>query len=268
MKKILFSLVLTLLLSACNAYKDVAYLQNSGVAISYDKSSNSIPDPKVKIGDLLIITVNSSVPESSIPFNLPLIPTGEGINAYAIGTQMSNGGGLQNYLVDNQGFINFPVLGLLKVAGLNKAQLLDLLNTSIYPKYIKEQPVITLRFANFKISVLGEVNRPSVFTINNEKVSILEAIALAGDLSIYGRRDNVLLVRENLDGERTTVRIDLRDERLIASEYYYLQQNDVLYVQPNDPRSRSSALSTAETLTISLVGTLISLTSLLVNVLR
>ncbi len=268
MKKILLSLVLAVVLSACNAYKNVAYVQSAGAPIQYENVSNSIPEPSIKIGDLLIITVNSSVPESSVPFNLPLIPTGEGMNSYSIGTQMSSAGGLQNYLVDIEGYINFPVLGKLKVAGLSKTELLNKLKSGIYPKYIKEEPVITLRYANYKVSVLGEVNRPNAYNINNEKISVFEAIAMAGDLSIYGRRDNVLLIRENLNGERVTVRLDLRDERLITSEYYYLQQNDVLYVQPNDPRSRSSALSTAETLTVSIVGTLISLTSLLINILK
>jgi len=267
-KKILLFLVLAVIFSACNAYKKVAYVQTAGAPLQYENVSNSIPDPIIKIGDLLIITVNSSVPESSVPFNLPLIPTGEGMNSYSIGTHMSTAGGLQNYLVDIDGNINFPVLGLIKVAGLSKAEVLKMLKAAIYPKYIKEEPVITLRYANYKISVLGEVNRPNAFNINNEKISIFEAIAMAGDLSIYGRRDNVLLIRESDNGQRLTVRLDLRDERLITSEYYYLQQNDVIYVQPNDPRSRASALSTAETLTISLVGTLISLTSLIVNILK
>jgi polysaccharide export outer membrane protein len=128
--------------------------------------------------------------------------------------------------------------------------------------------MILIRYANFKVSLLGEVKSPNVYNIQNEKISIFEALALAGDLTIYGRRDNVLLIRENLDGNRENIRIDLGDARLIDSPYYYLQQNDVIYVQPNNPKSRSSALSSAETLTVSLVGTLISLTSLLVNILR
>jgi polysaccharide biosynthesis/export protein len=265
-KKILFSLVLAVILSACNAYKDVAYVQSAGAPIQFGNVSNIIPEPTIKIGDLLIITVNSTTPESSVPFNLPLVPTG--MNSYSVGQHMSTAGGLQNYLVDTEGYINFPILGMIKAVGLSKTELVEKIKEGIYPKYIKEEPVITLRYVNFKISVLGEVKSSGVFYINNEKISILEAISMAGDLSIFGRRDNVLLIRENINGERQTVRLDLRDERLISSEYYFLQQNDVIYVQPNDARSRSSALSTAETFTVSIVGTLISLSALIINLLR
>jgi polysaccharide export outer membrane protein len=150
---------------------------------------------------------------------------------------------------------------------MTKNELSDYIEKQIYPRYMKEEPIINIRFANFKVSVLGEVIKPGICTIDNEQVSILEAIALAGDLTIYGRRDNILLIREN-NGKRVTVRIDLRDKRLIESPYYYLQQNDILYVQPNNPKSRSSALGVAETLSISVVGTLISLTSLFVTLFK
>jgi polysaccharide export outer membrane protein len=113
--------------------------------------------------------------------------------------------------------------------------------------------------------VLGEVGHPGVFDIQNEKINIFEAIALAGDLSMFGKRDNVLLIREKANGKRETLRIDLRDARLIDSPYFYLQQNDVLYIQPNEPKSRSGFFSTAESLSLSVVGTLISLTTLIIS---
>ena len=133
---------------------------------------------------------------------------------------------------------------------------------------MKEEPIITVRFANYKVSVLGEVNRPGAYQIDNEKVTIIDALATAGDLTIYGRRDNILLLRESENGTKTTYRIDLRDKRLIYSEFYYLEQNDVIYVQPNNPRARGSALGAAEAITVSVVGTLISLTSLIINVIK
>jgi len=271
--KTLFYLCLILLLSSCHAYKDIVYVQDAGRLADFtDTTHCSIPDPILKQGDLLVITVNATTPEAALPFNLPLIP-GQGNNtgnydpsSGNISSAGSTGSGtLQNYLIDTQGNINFPVLGKVHAVGMTKNQLADYIVKQIHPKYIKEDPIVNIRFANFKISVLGEVARPGAFSINNEEISLFEAIALAGDLTIYGKRDNVLLIREGNDGKRQTTRIDLRDSRLINSPWYYLQQNDVLYVQPNNPKSRASGFSTAETISISVVGTLISVASLIVT---
>jgi polysaccharide biosynthesis/export protein len=245
-------------------------VQDAGIPVTYNENEKSVcPDVIIKRGDLLVITVNSNTPEAAIPFNLPLIPVGEGMNAYGIArSNISSGAGLQNYLVDIDGNITFPILGKLQVAGLKKSELSRLIQSKIHPLYIKEEPVISIRYANFSVSVLGEVNRPGSFDANNENLTIFEAIALAGDLTIFGRRDNILLIREDAQGVKTTYRIDIRDSGLINSSFYYLQQNDVIYVQPNNPRTRGSALGAAETLSISVVGTLISLTSLLINILK
>lgn len=245
-------------------------MQNSGTPIAFNDGDIALrPDATFKPGDLLTITVNSNTPEASQPFNLPLVPGGEGMNSYGISkTSISGGAGIQNYLVDIEGNISFPVLGKLNVSGMKKNDLINLLKNKIYPFYIKEEPIITVRFANYKVSVLGEVNRPGVYDVDNEKLDLLEAVAIAGDLTIYGRRDNVLLIRENEKGIRTTYRIDLRDKRLIDSPFYYLQQNDILYIQPNNSRARGSALGSAEALSISVVGTLISLTSLIINLIK
>ena len=267
-KKIILSLFVLLLLTSCNAYKNIAYVQNAGSALTYaDSSKTGIPDPKLKIGDLLIITINTTTPEASIPFNLPLVPGGESMNSYSIGAGTSMGGSqmLQNYLVDTQGDITLPVIGKIHALGMNKTDLSNYIKSKIYPLYLKEEPIIMIRYANYKISVLGEVNRPGLCEIKNERINIFEAIAMAGDLTIYGQRENVLLVREKVNGKRETIRIDLRDARLIDSPYYYLQQNDVLYVQPNSSKSRSSFFGTAESISLSIVGTLVSITSLIVT---
>lgn len=269
-KKIIPIIAICILFASCNTIKDIAYLQDAGTPIEYKSDEKAIrPDATLKPGDLLTITVNSNTPEAAQPFNLPLIPGGEGMNSYGISkTSISGGAGIQNYLIDIEGNINFPVLGKIQVAGMKKNDLIQLLKSKIYPRYMTEEPIITVRFANYKISVLGEVNRPGSYDINNEKLDLFEAIALVGDLTIYGRRDNVLLIREDQKGKKTTYRIDLRDKRLIDSPYFYLQQNDVLYVQPNNPRSRGAALGAAEALSISVVGTLISLTSLIINIVK
>lgn len=254
--------------TSCNTNKNLVYLQNSGqmLTVSDNDEMAPIPDPLIKVGDLLTITVNSQTSEAAMPFNLPLIPT-IGMNNYNISrnTVSNYSGGLQNYIVGTNGKITFPVIGELYAVGMTKIELAQKIKTLIYPNYLTEEPIILIRYANFHVSVLGEVAKPGNFTIDNDKISIFEAIALAGDLTIFGRRDNVLLIREN-GSERQTVRLDLRNENLLKSPYYFLQQNDVIYIQPNDPRSRASALSTAETLSVSLVGTLISLTTLIVNI--
>jgi len=248
--------------------KKIVYMQNAGSLVSYaDTTRSNIPDPKLKVGDLLVITVNSNTPEAAQPFNLTLVPN-LSVNNYdpssANISSISNSGNLQNYLIDTNGEITFPIIGKIKAVGMTKTGLSNFIKDKIHPFYIKEDPIISIRYANYKISVLGEVTRPNVYTIQNEKINVLEAIALAGDLTIYGKRDNVLLIRENENGTRETFRIDLRDQRLINSAYFYLQQNDVLYIQPNKPKSRAASLSTAETLSVSVISALISLASLIV----
>jgi len=267
-KKIILAFTLLLTLTGCDAYKKIAYVQNAGISVNYKDTTAGVPDPMLKVGDLLIITVNTSTPEVAAPFNLPLIPGGESMNSYSPKTATGGGGSLQNYLIDVNGDINFPIIGKIHALGMSKLELSAYIKDKIYPYYMKEEPIITIRFANFKVSVLGEVSGPGVFDIPNEKINIFEAIAMAGDLTIFGKRDNVLLIREAEGGKRLTMRIDLRDERLIDSPYFYLQQNDVLYIQPNDPKARSGAISTVETMSLSVVGTLISLTTLVITLLK
>ncbi len=270
-KKTAFLLFVVVLLTGCNAYQKVAYLQQAGKQVVMSDSAQApIPDPVIKVGDVLLITVNTNNPEASIPFNIPLIPSGGDVSKrYNLGggSNLSYGLSMQNFLVDTDGEIIYPVIGTIKAVGMTKKQLSETIKNSIYPQYITEEPIVLIRYGNFKIAVLGEVMRPGSFIVDNEKVSILEALALAGDMTIYGRRESVLLVREN-NGARETVRIDIRDKNLVNSPYFYLQQNDVLYVEPNDSRSRASVISSAESLSISVVGTLISLTTLLINILN
>jgi Periplasmic protein involved in polysaccharide export len=257
------------MLTGCDAYKNIAYVQNAGKPVSYSDSIKfNSPDPLLKVGDLLVITVNATTPEAALPFNLPLVPGGENMNSYSIGSGsngISGSQSLQNYLIDTHGDILFPIIGKIHVSGMTKTDLVNSIKSRIYPYYIKEDPIITIRLVNYKISILGDVNSPGVKEIKNERINIFEAIALAGDLTIFGQRENVLLIRENVDGKRETIRLDLRDKKLIDSPYYYLQQNDVIYVQPNGPKARSSFFGTAESISISVVGTLISLTSLVVT---
>jgi Periplasmic protein involved in polysaccharide export len=254
-----------ILFTSCTSYKKVPYLQ--GAESIPKKELNKLNKQyiqKIMPSDLLSITVNSSTPEAAIPFNLPLIPTSRLENSTSGINQTM---GMQTYLVDQEGNIDFPILGRLNIGGMSKQEVQDLIKSKIYPKYIKEEPIITVRFTNYKVSLLGEISRPGTYGVANEKINILEALALGGDMTIYGRRDNVLLMRENLSGEKEIIRLDLTDKNLVLSPYFFLQQNDIIYIQPNKSRARGADIGSAETLTISIVGTLISLTSLLVTVL-
>jgi polysaccharide export outer membrane protein len=171
------------------------------------------------------------------------------------------------YLVDNEGMIDFPVLGRLKVGDLTKTQAEEMIRQGLKP-YLKEVPIVNVRMANYKISVLGEVARPGTFSISNEKVNIFEALALAGDMTVWGVREDVKLIREDSNGERQVISLNMNDAEVINSDYYYLQQNDVVYVTPNKVKARNSDIGSATSLWFTAGSMLVSIASLLVNILR
>lgn len=253
----------TLLVSGCTSYKKVPYLQDPEVVNNYGKE---IPlyDAKIMPKDILNITVNTTDPQAAAPFNLtvqdPMNVTGSNFRTT---TQPS----LQQYLVNNQGEIDFPVLGRLKISGLTKNECEALIRQKLIP-YLKETPVVTVRMINYKISVLGEVNKPGTFTVTNEKVNVLEALAMAGDMTVYGVRENVKLVREDANGKRLIQTLNLNDADLVLSPYFYLQQNDILYVTPNKTKARNSDIGNSTTIWISATSILVSIASLLVTVFK
>jgi polysaccharide export outer membrane protein len=171
--------------------------------------------------------------------------------------------------VDNDGNISFPILGTLRVAGLTKREAEQMIEQKIRP-YMSdvENPIVTVRMSSYSISVLGEVSRPGSYQVAREKISILEALAQAGDLTIYGVRDKVKLIREDANGQKEIHVLNLNDANLINSPYYYLQQNDIVYVEPNKVKARNSSVGQSTTLWFTATSILISLTSLLYNVLK
>ena len=252
-----------LCITSCSSSKSVAYLQNSD---SIDLAlSEYLYDAHIMPKDVLTITVNTVNPEASAPFNL-LVRNTLTSTSSTIGT---SAGSLQTYLVSNDGTIDFPVLGTINVGGLTKRECEKLIHDQILP-YLnaKENPVVTVRMANYKISVLGEVARPGMFTVGNEKINIFEALAQAGDLTIYGVRDRVKLIREDAKGKKEVYTLNLNDANLISSPYYYLQQNDIIYVEPNKVKAQNSTVGQTTTLWFSATSILISLTSLLYNILK
>lgn len=256
-------LVLALCLSSCNSYRKIPYLKNVDQLTMEQLAQNKPQETTIKPGDIITINVNTINPTAAVPFNLPLMPVVDN----GIGGIQSTVGA-QAYQVDSNGDINFPVLGKLRVVGRTRIELEDFIRASIYPKYITESPIVTVRFLGYQIYVLGEVNRPGTVSFSKDRVNLLEALSAAGDLTIYGRRNNVLLRREHADGSSEFVRLDLQDKNLVLSPYFYLQQNDVIYIEPNQAKGNSASIGATENLTISVVSVLVSVATLLITVFK
>lgn len=254
-------LVAILLFASCQSYKKVPYLQDVE-AVERTVQEGNLYDAKIMPKDLLTIVVSCTSPELAVPFNLTVASTAN-VTLNSVTSQPV----LQPYLVDNEGKINFPVLGELKVGGLTKKQAESLIIEKLKP-YIKETPIVTVRMVNYKISVVGEVARPGTFTISNEKVNLLEALAMAGDMTVWGLRDNVKLIREGADGKQEIVTLDMNKAETILSPYYWLQQNDIIYVTPNKAKARNSDIGNSTSLWFSATSILVSLASLLVTIFR
>jgi polysaccharide export outer membrane protein len=238
-------LFLTLIfVSSCVSKKDMIYFQNDET-ISSEMHKNYAP--KIQTDDILNITVSAREPEAVIAYNL-----------YQGGGQTTTTKPI-TYLVDNEGNITFPELGKLKVSGLTTNQLKEDLIERL--EVFITNPIVTIRLENFRVSILGEVKSPGSYNLENEKVSIPEAIAMAGDLSIQGKRKNILLLR-NTDGKVESIRLDLTDKSLFKSPYFYLAQNDIVYVEPNKAKVNSSAIGTTSSL-ISIATALLSLVLIL-----
>ena len=241
--------------SSCSTVKDIAYFQNKVVnqPEKIDKHAGIVIQAK----DMLSIVVSSRNPELVSMFNLPIV-------SYQAGSEMVSGAGMQRllgYVVDNSGYIDFPVLGPLKVAGMTRWELAETIKNKLLKDGLLTDAVVTVEFMNFKVSVLGEVNSPGTYTIEGDKVTVLQAISLARDLTIFGLRENVSVIRER-DGERTIYQINLCDVNLFKSPAYYLQQNDIIYVEPNKEKSRQS---TTDDKTLRMTSILVSGGSLLIS---
>ena len=266
MKKIKYLVALiaiSTLITGCGSTKNVAYFKNSDT-VDLAKSQ-MLYDARIMPKDILSITVSTTDQEAAIPFNLT-VPTLQSASMKQSTTSQPT---LQSYIVDNEGNIDFPLIGQLHVGGLTKSEAEQLVLEKIRPfMNAAEIPIVTVRMINYKISVIGEVARPGMFTVANEKISILEALAQAGDLTIYGVRDRVKLIREDKTGKKEIHVLNLNDANIINSPYYYLQQNDIVYVEPNKVKSQNSSVGSMTTLWFSATSILISLTSLLYNILK
>jgi len=234
------------------------YLQNQQMA-----NDSGAYEPIIKKYDELLITVTAPVldQESVAQFNLPmtayLTPGEKG------STDIQQSPAIQTYIVDKNGTINFPVIGRIQLAGLTLSQAIDRISKSV-SNYVKG-PVINLKIMSFKVTVLGEVLKPGPILVNQEKISILDAIGAAGDLTIFGDRKNVLLIRENNDGTLNYIRFDLTSSDLFKSPYYYLQQNDKVIVEPNRTRQLDSRFGAADGYRLSIVSMVIGVLSIITS---
>lgn len=261
-RKAKFLLGVLLLLTSCTSYQKIPYLQDFET-VNATEELTAMYDAHIRPKDLLTITVNTTDPEAAAPFNLT-VQSAANSNLTQWVTQQA---ALQQYLVDNQGNIDFPVLGELHLGGLSMNEAESMIREKLQP-FLKETPIVTVRMVNYKISVLGEVAKPGTFIINNEKVNVLEALAMAGDMTIWGLRDNVKLVREEENGKRNIVVLDLNRADIVKSPYYHLQQNDILYVSPNKTKAKNSDTGQSTSLWVSATSILVSIASLLVTIFK
>ena len=237
--------------TACTSTKKIIYLQD--VVPLKQQEIEQKYEVIIHGDDLLAIMVNSRDPELALSFNMPMV-------SYQLG---SNTGGQQRvlgYLVDTNGNIDFPILGEIHVEGLTRMQLTELIKNKLIEGDLIKDPIVTVQFLNFKISVMGEVGRPGSFTISGDRITLLEALSMAGDLTIYGRRDRVGVIREN-NGKRTILFHDLRSADIFNSPCYYLQQNDIVYVEPNKAKSGQSSINQNNS-----IGVWVSVISLLTTI--
>lgn len=262
MKRIKFLLLLGLIaMASCTSYKNVPYMQNS---TEVDTSMIAkLYDMRIQPKDVLTITVSSENPETAIPFNLT-VPTP--ISAAATGKSLTSQPVLQTYLVDNNGCIDFPTLGQLRVEGMTKGEVEDMIREKIKSNFTND-PIVTVRMVDYKITILGEVTAPGIYTLSDEKINVFEALALSRDLTVYGKRDGVKLIRENADGTKKIVSLNLNDANIIHSPYYQLQQNDILYVEPNKAKARNADYSNMTSLWFSATSLLMAVVTFLLNLL-
>ena len=232
---LLISIVAVFIFSSCTSTRKTAYFYNVQDTTFYSVGGNQqVP---IQPNNILSVSVSSLNAEASAPFNPPIYAVNR--STTVAGNQTETGG----YLVGAEGTIQLPVLGAIKAAGLTKEQLKDYITKLILQKKLLVDPIVEIRFLNFEVTVLGEVARPTVITVPSEKISLLKAIGLAGDLTIYGQRENVLLIREE-NGAKKTRHIDLNSPNFFNSPYYYLQPNDVVYVEPNKAKIASASRTT------------------------
>jgi len=252
-----FILLLSLvILSSCGSRKNIVYFQDEPITNQSLSELDNNYQLRYKPNDILTIDVAAELPESVAAFNLPAV----GYNAPNTSTQQTQVL-RQTYLIDPNGNIEFPTLGTIKLEGLTRVEATAMLKERI-SEYVKEF-IVNIRLVNFTIAVMGEVNRPGTYTVEGERISLIQALGLAGDLTIYGKRNNIFLIRE-IDGKKKYAKYDLTSINVVNSPVYYLSQNDIVYVEPNDARVKTSSYNPNTGVLISAIGTLATIVAIFV----
>ena len=263
MKNIYFYLVAVVIIaSSCSSKKNLSYFQ--------DLSDNNIEVMGARYSDVityrendeLSIVISAADPQAATQFNV-VVPSRRASSELI---NLASSESFQTYVVDNEGNINFPILGKIKVSGLTKPELIEQLE-SVLAKSIKN-PIINVRLINFRIGVLGEVNQPGNFAFDSQRVSVLDALTQAGDLTVYGNRENVLIYRDNENGMKKIIRLDLTKSDVLFSPDFYLQQNDIVYVEPNRAKQKESNVGTRDQYNLSIIGTIVSVASIAIALFR
>lgn len=227
---------------SCSAPSRVTYFQDLRPGESEQKVI-AATEIKVRPGDKLSIIVNSRDPQLTQLFNLPYVGQQIGQGAVTANNTTNSSQGVSGYTVDEEGMIDFPVLGKIEIAGKNREEIAAFIKGELLAKNLVKDPVVTVEYMNLCISVLGEVTKPGRYSIDRDKVTVLDAISMAGDLTIYGKREKVLVLREE-EGVQHVYGINLCSaEHLYTSPVYYLRQNDVVYVEPNNVRARQATVN-------------------------
>jgi len=251
----------TIIFSSCGSTKNVPYFQDVSVEDKSNLSYASIyEEPVIQQDDILSISLFTIDPMTSMVINQVATQAISAGSSKIQGSNISATQSTSGFLVDRNGEIELSVIGKVKVVGLTTAEATNLIREKASLSY--NNPNVQVRFANFKITILGEVGQPATYTIPNEKVSVLDAIGLAGDLTIFGKRENILLIRDN-NGNKEFARLNLNSAKLFASEYFYLKQNDVLYIEPN--KGKAASLNQARTQTFAIIGTALSVLIVLLS---
>jgi polysaccharide export outer membrane protein len=259
LKNITVISVFILLTSSCGSKKNVVYLQQGlkeKESIENKQGKGLNYEPVLQVDDILLIVVSAENPEVAIPYNLNIVPL-QGSPLSAVSPFS-----LQSYLIDKDGYIELPILGKIKLGGLTRIEAIQKLKILLEP-HLKDSSV-NLRILNFKISVIGEVNRPGSFPIQSERITLLEALSLAGDLTIYGNRNSILIIREK-EGLKTIEKVDITKRDFISSPYYYLCQNDQIYVEPNKTKINASLIGPDITVGLSALSILITILALTIK---
>lgn len=251
-KRISLLLLLALFCFSCVPNKKMLYLQGTPQTVTPPTSF----DPLLQPADELMIVISAKDPELAVPYNL------NSIFLQSNSSLMTGQERIQTYLIAKDGTIDMPMLGNIKLEGLNRMQAIDKIK-GLLVNHIKD-PIVNLRLLNFKVSVIGEVQKPGTMVVQNDRVTILEALSFAGDLTIYGKRNSIMVIRE-VDGVKTINTVDLTSSDIINSPYYFLAQNDVVYVEPNKTRVNSSVIGPNVTVILTATSLLIAILAITIN---